>query len=343
MPATTRPSRRRPSGESGSRCGTTPRDSGAYRSAPAPPAASLGLRFGDGVLTSSCGPSLFPALPPGLDLVVGVPRRGDHRWATGELAASLDDPPVEVLDHPSYAVLGRLPVEHGGELGILEAQADRGRGDAGDLLALDELLHPPVRVVLLGQVQRLAGAGEVVELASFHRPAHLQIHPVRLVADPLCGSRAPGALVLRLLLPVATVASFFDDRLLVLWPFRHAHPRSRSLRPLPYDAAGSHHRPRCTTSSNDLRARRAGDPATPTSSTRWPTEIAPIGVHASGTPNASRNAVTRSGGMPKKQAPRPPSTAVCRISNDAMPVSMCQYGTGHRSSSRSAQPLSSSA
>src|SRR3954447_843794 len=230
MPATTRPSRRRPSGESGSRCGTTPRDSHAWRSAPAPPAASLGLRFGDGVLASSCGPSLFAALPPGLDLVVGVPRRGDHRWAAGELAASLDDPPVEVLDHPSYAVLGRLPVEHGVEFGILEAKADRRRGDAGDLLALDELLHPPVRVVLLGQVQRLAGAGEVVELASFHRPSHLEVHPVRLVADPLPGSRAPGALVLRLLLPVPTVASFVD-RLLVVWPFRHAHPRSRSLDP----------------------------------------------------------------------------------------------------------------
>src|SRR3954451_8953025 len=100
MPATTRPSSRRPSGESGSRCGTTPRDSRAWRSAPAPPAASLGLRVGDGGLAPSRGPSLSQPLPPGLGLVVGAPRRGHPRWATGELAASLDDPPVEVLDPP---------------------------------------------------------------------------------------------------------------------------------------------------------------------------------------------------------------------------------------------------
>ena len=76
---------------------------------------------------------------------------------------------------------------------------------------------------------------------------------------------------------------------------------------------------------------------------RWPTVIAPMGVWFSGTPNSARNAGTRSGGIPKKQAPRPSSTAVCRTSSDAMPVSMCQYGTGHRCSSRSAQPLSGSA
>src|SRR4051794_20746999 len=150
--ATTRLSRRPLSAGSGSRCGTKARDSRAERSAPTPPAASLGLRVGVGVLASSSGPSLLPALPPGLDFAVGVPGRGDHRRTASELATCLDDPPVEVLDHPSYAVLGRLSVEDGVELGILEAQADRRRGDAGDLLALDELLHPPVRVVLLRQV-----------------------------------------------------------------------------------------------------------------------------------------------------------------------------------------------
>ena len=37
------------------------------------------------------------------------------------------------------------------------------------------------------------------------------------------------------------------------------------------------------------------------------------------------------GGMPKKQAPSPSSTAVSSISRLAKPVSMCQYGTGQRS------------
>ena len=50
-----------------------------------------------------------------------------------------------------------------------------------------------------------------------------------------------------------------------------------------------------------------------------------------------------SGGMPKKQAPRPSSTAVCRISRLAIAASMCQNGTGQRASSSSVQPLSASA
>ena len=37
----------------------------------------------------------------------------------------------------------------------------------------------------------------------------------------------------------------------------------------------------------------------------------------------------RSGGTPKKQAPRPSSTAVWRISSEAIAASMCQYGTFH--------------
>ena len=57
----------------------------------------------------------------------------------------------------------------------------------------------------------------------------------------------------------------------------------------------------------------------------------------------ARTACSRSGGMPKKQAPRPSSTAVCRISRLAIAASMCQNGIGQRASSRSVQPLSGSA
>ena len=42
---------------------------------------------------------------------------------------------------------------------------------------------------------------------------------------------------------------------------------------------------------------------------------APIGVYAAGTSNSSRNVAIRSGGMPKKHAPSPSSTAVWRISS----------------------------
>ncbi len=68
--------------------------------------------------------------------------------------------------------------------------------------------------------------------------------------------------------------------------------------------------------------------------------MAPIGSRSSGTPNASRNRATSSGTMPKYSAARPSSTTVIRISSAAMPVSMCQNGTGQRVSSRSVQPLS---
>src|SRR5688572_14908199 len=69
----------------------------------------------------------------------------------------------------------------------------------------------------------------------------------------------------------------------------------------------------------------------------------PTGRNSSGTPKALRNAVTRSPGTPKKQAPSPSSTAVSSMSSEAMPASTSQYGTGQRNSARSVQPLSGSA
>src|SRR3954471_10599041 len=71
--------------------------------------------------------------------------------------------------------------------------------------------------------------------------------------------------------------------------------------------------------------------------------MAPTGSKSSGMPNAARVAASCSGGMPKKHAPRPWSTAVSRIIRLAMAASMCQNGTGQRASSRSVQPLSASA
>ena len=59
--------------------------------------------------------------------------------------------------------------------------------------------------------------------------------------------------------------------------------------------------------------------------------------------DADLNRATASGTIPKYTAPSPSSTAVCRISSAAIPVSMCQNGTGHRDSSLSVQPLSACA
>ena len=71
-----------------------------------------------------------------------------------------------------------------------------------------------------------------------------------------------------------------------------------------------------------------------------PTEMAPMGVNWGGMPNSARKASIRSGGSPKKHAPSPASTTVSSICRDANPVSMSQYGAGHRASLRSVHPLS---
>ena len=122
---------------------------------------------------------------PGLDLGLDVAGAGDDRWASGQLSPGLHDAFVEVLDDLAYGVRGHLAVEGRVELGVLLAQADRSRRDAGDLLPLDEPLQPPVRVVPVGQVERLPGAGKVVELAARHGLLHLEVDPLGLVAHPL--------------------------------------------------------------------------------------------------------------------------------------------------------------
>ena len=68
--------------------------------------------------------------------------------------------------------------------------------------------------------------------------------------------------------------------------------------------------------------------------------MAPIGVHCSGTPYRSRNLGMIDGGMPKNTAPSPSSTTASSMSSAVKPVSMYQYGTGQRASSRSVQARS---
>jgi hypothetical protein len=84
------------------------------------------------------------------------------------------------------------PVEGVLELGVLLAQCDA-RRQHGDVLALHELLEPPVRVVLGAQpLDGLAVAGEVLELAALHRLTDLHVHPRLLLLDARAGRGAAG-------------------------------------------------------------------------------------------------------------------------------------------------------
>ena len=107
---------------------------------------------------------------------------------------------------------------------------------------------------------------------------------------------------------------------------------------------GSLHLPRCTTSVEVLAAAPAGRALGARRGRGMAERDRADRVErrrGSRTPRAPQP--TLSGGMPKKQAPSPSSTAVCRISSEAIAASMCQNGTGQRASSRSVQPLSGSA
>src|SRR4029079_3678330 len=103
----------------------------------------------------------------------------------------------------------------------------------------------------------------------------------------------------------------------------------------------AHQEPRCTTSSIGRCPRRSdGDRR---AGAGEPPATQPIGVNSAGTPKALRNDAVWSGGTPKKHAPSSSSTALSSMSSVANPASISQYGTGHRASSRSVQPLSGSA
>ena len=75
-------------------------------------------------------------------------------------------------------------------LGVLLAQG-QARGQDRDLLALDQLLDPPVGVVAGAQVpDRLARAGQVVEVAALHGDAgcwstQACLFAIRAAAAPL--------------------------------------------------------------------------------------------------------------------------------------------------------------
>src|ERR1700712_4950968 len=162
---------------------------GSYRT---PPASSAPSRAGS--TRPSAATSSAASLAPPLHLHVDVARLRDHRWTALQLAPCLDDAAVELLDQLAHHRLRRLTVELGVEGRVVLAQLQRRGQHPGDLLALDQLLQPPVAIVRRSQVpERLAGAGQVVELAALHRLLDLQVHPLPLVLDPRSRSIGPGA------------------------------------------------------------------------------------------------------------------------------------------------------
>ena len=92
-----------------------------------------------------------PAFRPRLHGRVHVARHRHQRRSLGQPVAGRDHPLVEVLELTAHVVLAGQPVQPVVELGVLLAERDAGREDR-DVLALDELLDPPVRVVVLAEV-----------------------------------------------------------------------------------------------------------------------------------------------------------------------------------------------
>src|SRR6478735_228793 len=135
------------------------------RPAPQPPPPGplrLRIRRGDGGHGS-------PAAPPTVQFDVDVPRLGDHGRPALELPPGIDDPGIEVLHDLADLLFAELGIEPRVELGVLGAEQDRLRAQAGDVLPLDQALDPPVGVVRLAQPGNgFAGVLEVVELALRH-------------------------------------------------------------------------------------------------------------------------------------------------------------------------------
>src|SRR4029079_12123074 len=129
----------------GSGCGPSPPKCGPGAGAVANPEH---VRF---VALASQLPARRTTGAPSGNLGLDVAGPRDHRRASLELAPGLDHALVEVLEQLADHPLRALAVERRVELGVLLAQCERRREDAGDLLALDQLLHPPVGVVLRAQ------------------------------------------------------------------------------------------------------------------------------------------------------------------------------------------------
>ena len=118
-------------------------------------------------------------LAPGSDLGVDVAGAGDHRRPARSCRRISTTRRLKSSTSRRTSLSAVIRVQPVVELGVLLAQGEGGRQE-GDVLALDELLDPPVGVVLDAEVlDRLALSGQVVELAALHRLADLQVDPRR--------------------------------------------------------------------------------------------------------------------------------------------------------------------
>src|SRR3569623_805649 len=117
----------------------------------------------------------LPLAPRG-DLGLDVAGHRDQRRSVDGGVAGLHHPGVEVLEQAAHLGLSGVPGEPTVELGVVLAQLEGRREYAADLLPLDQLLDPPVGVVLgTEEHDRLPGAGQVVAVTALHRLLELVV------------------------------------------------------------------------------------------------------------------------------------------------------------------------
>jgi hypothetical protein len=92
--------------------------------------------------------------------------RRSRQAASSTSASRVGVTPVEVVDVVAHVLLATHVVDVLLELGVLDPQAQSRRTESRELLGVDLAPDPPVRVVVVAEaLERLAGAGQVIELA----------------------------------------------------------------------------------------------------------------------------------------------------------------------------------
>ena len=117
----------------------------------------------------------------------------DQRRAVDRGVARLHHPGVELLELAAYLGLGGVSVEPARRARRRPCAAGAAGGRTPVIFSRSiEPLDPPVGVVLGAEVlDRLAGAGQVVELAALHGQAQLLVDPLVLALHPLRRGGSP--------------------------------------------------------------------------------------------------------------------------------------------------------
>ncbi len=130
-----------------------------------------------GSRTSDQGLRALP-LAPFADHPIGVDGSDEDVRAVDTAATAVGDAGVQVGDHLADRRLGPTARNRLRDLGDLLAEQQWAGQYAGDVLPLDQSLDPPVLVLATIQsLDRLAFAGQVVELTTLGRLSDLSVDP----------------------------------------------------------------------------------------------------------------------------------------------------------------------